>query len=248
MTGSGMEIFFELYESLPRQGPGNRASAERALALCAGLPPSPTVVDLGCGSGAQTLHLVELTGGHVTAMDSHAPLVEQLQATVDERGIGDRVRAIVGDMARPGFEPESLDLVWSEGALYFIGIEEALRLYADLVRPGGFFVFTDAVWLGPEPTAEVKASFEDYPGMGAVADLLETIDSSPWTLVDHFQLPEQAWWDDFYTPMERRLAEMREKYAGDEAALSILDTLDREPSMYREHASTFGYEFFVLRR
>jgi hypothetical protein len=34
-------IFLELYESLPRQGPGNRACAARALALCRDLPPAP---------------------------------------------------------------------------------------------------------------------------------------------------------------------------------------------------------------
>jgi len=46
-------IFFELYESLPRQGPGNRASAARAIAPCPDLPPRPDVLDLGCGAGGQ---------------------------------------------------------------------------------------------------------------------------------------------------------------------------------------------------
>lgn len=44
-------IFFELYESLPRQGPGNRDCAARALALCRDLPLAPGVLDLGCGVG-----------------------------------------------------------------------------------------------------------------------------------------------------------------------------------------------------
>lgn len=45
------EIFLELYESLPRKGPGNRAA--RALRLCVGLPRIPVIVDLGCGVGAK---------------------------------------------------------------------------------------------------------------------------------------------------------------------------------------------------
>ena len=53
MTSRAEQIFFEVFEPLPRQGPGNLASAERALALCADLPASPRVLDLGCGSGAQ---------------------------------------------------------------------------------------------------------------------------------------------------------------------------------------------------
>ena len=33
------EFFYSLYEGLPRQGPGNRACAARALASCLRLPP-----------------------------------------------------------------------------------------------------------------------------------------------------------------------------------------------------------------
>ena len=58
-------IFFELYESLPRQRPGNRACAERALDLCRELPPAPAILDLGCGVGGQTIHLTELTSGSI---------------------------------------------------------------------------------------------------------------------------------------------------------------------------------------
>lgn len=116
-------VFFELYESLPRQGPGNRACAARALALCCDLPPAPAVLDLGCGVGGQTLHLTELTSGSIVAVDSHAPSIERLHATVAMRGLIQRVRPLVGDMANPGLPPKSFDLVWSEGALYNIGIE-----------------------------------------------------------------------------------------------------------------------------
>jgi hypothetical protein len=42
------ELFFEVYEALPRQGPGNRVSTAKALALCRDLPVSPAVLDLGC--------------------------------------------------------------------------------------------------------------------------------------------------------------------------------------------------------
>jgi methylase of polypeptide subunit release factors len=73
------EIFLAVFESLPRQGPGSRACAERALSFCHELPPSPAVLDTGCGTGAQTLHLSELTGGTITAIDSHAPSIERLR-------------------------------------------------------------------------------------------------------------------------------------------------------------------------
>jgi SAM-dependent methyltransferase len=109
------EVFFEVYGRLPRPGPGNRGCAEKAVGLCRDLPPSPAVLDLGCGVGGQTLHLAELTDGSIVALDSHAPSIERLRGAVAERGLGKRVRPAVGDMAQPGMPPGRFDLIWSEG-------------------------------------------------------------------------------------------------------------------------------------
>jgi SAM-dependent methyltransferase len=242
------KLFFEVFEPLPRQGPGSHSSAARALDLCVGLPPSPAVLDLGCGAGAQTFHLVELTTGSIVAVDNHAPNIERLRAEVAERGLGERIHPLVGDIGKPEHEPGSFDLIWSEGALYNIGIEEALRLYHPVVKPGGTFAFTEAVWRKEDPPPEVKAAFEDYAGMGSARDALAKIEASNFSLVDHFTLPYEDWWDDFYTPMESRIEELRGKYAGDAEALAALSEIAREPEMHRRHSDYYGYEFFVVRR
>lgn len=242
-------IFFELYESLPRQGPGNRDCAARALALCRDLPPAGAVLDLGCGVGGQTLHLAGLTSGPIMAMDSHAPSIARLTARVAELGLSHRVTAVAGDMAQPGLPPASFDLVWSEGALYNIGIGNALRICHGLLRPGGYLAFTDAVWRRENPPPEVRACFDlDYPAMGRVPDILAAIGDSGFSLAGRFTLPDEAWWDDFYAPMERRITELRGRYAGDGEALAVLDMLAQEPAMHRSYSEYYAYEFFVLRR
>jgi SAM-dependent methyltransferase len=243
------EIFFELYEGLPRQGPGNRACTARALGLCRDLPQMPAVLDLGCGVGGQTLHLAELTKGSIVAIDNHAPSIERLRATAAQRGLGERIRPVIGDMARPGLRPESFDLIWSEGALYNIGIENALRICHGLLRSGGYLAFTDAVWRKENPPTEVKESFDlDYPTMGRVPDVLAAIGKTGFSLVGHFTLPDEAWWDGFYTPMERCIEELRGKYTGDAEALAVLDQLGQEPEMHRQYSDYYAYEFFVARR
>ncbi|MBN2467653.1 MAG: methyltransferase domain-containing protein [Deltaproteobacteria bacterium] len=242
-------IFFELYKSLPRQGPGNRACAARALALCRDLPPAPAVLDLGCGVGGQTLHLADLISGSIVALDSHAPSIERLRATVAVRRLAARIQPTVCDMAEPGLPPASFDLVWSEGALYNIGIEKALQICHGLLRPGGYLAFTDAVWRTENPPPDVKASFEgDYPTMGRVPDVLASIERCGFSLIDHFTLPDEAWWDDFYTPMEIRIEELRGKYRADDEALAVLDQLAQEPEMHRRYSDYYAYEFFVARR
>lgn len=242
-------IFLELYEALPRQGPGNFASAARALGLCRGLPAEPAVVDLGCGVGGQTLHLAALTGGTIVALDRHAPSVARLVAAAAGRGLSHRIRAVVGDLAAPGLAAGRFDLVWSEGALYAAGLDRALAACRDLLRPGGCLAFTDAVWRVDDPPPEVKASFDlDDPGMGRVPGVLAALARAGLELLGHFTLPDEAWWGDFYTPMERRLEVLRARYAGDAEAQAVLDQLAREPELHRRHGQTYAYEFFVARR
>lgn len=249
-TSRDWAIFLEVYESLPRQGPGNRACAARALALCQGLPASPAILDLGCGVGGQTLHLADLAPtGSIIALDRHAPSIERLRAAIAARGLASRVSAIVGDMAQAGLPPGRFDLVWSEGALYNLGLSQALRIAHDWLRPGGYIAFTDAIWRKADPPVEVKACFEaDYPTMGTLGDDLAAIRDGGFTLAGHFTLPDEAWWTDFYTPMEARIAELRRKYADDAEAMAILDPLAGEPEMHRRHSDYYAYEFFVARR
>lgn len=243
------EVFFEVYEALPRQGPGNRACAERALALCAELPPAPAVLDLGCGVGGQTLHLAELTAGPITAVDLHAPWIARLARTVAERGLAHRVRPLALDMGALPFAPASFDLIWSEGALYNLGLGRALPLACELLRPGGYLAFTDAVWRRADPPAAVRASFDfDYPTMGDVAAARAAIVGAGLDLLGHFTLPDEAWWEGFYTPMEARVAELRARYADDPEALAVLEIIAREPELHREHSDCYAYEFFVARR
>jgi ubiquinone/menaquinone biosynthesis C-methylase UbiE len=56
-----MQFFYEIYEAMPRQGPGDRASTERALSLLPPVTNQHRVLDIGCGTGAQTLDLARAT-------------------------------------------------------------------------------------------------------------------------------------------------------------------------------------------
>lgn len=248
MTSRSQEVFFEVFEKLPRQGPGNLACTRRALDFCQGLATPPRILDLGCGSGAQSLDLAQLTGGSILAIDLHAPLVERLRSQLQSQGLSERVEARVADMSALNLPAASFDLVWSEGALYNLGLERALAISKDLLRSGGYLAFTEAVWRTSEPPIEAREAFADYPAMSRVDDVLHLAEKFGWDLMGHFELPDEAWWQDFYHPMERRIGELREQYAGDKERLEALEMVAQEPEMHRRCGHTYGYEFFILRK
>ena len=61
-------------------------------------------------------------------------------------------------------------------------------------------------------------------------------------------MPPEAWWDDFYTPMERIIEEFLGKYADDPEALEILKQLALEPAAHRKNSDYYNYEFFITRK
>jgi hypothetical protein len=84
--------------------------------------------------------------------------------------------------------------------------------------------------------------------MGWLDDDVAAIRECGFELLGHFTLPDEAWWEDFYGPMELHIAELRVKYTGYAEAAAILDQLAAEPEMHRRHSDVYAYEFFVARR
>ena len=119
-------LFFELFSRLPRQGPGNTACTRRALGLVPGFGPRTRVLDIGCGTGAQTLVLADSSPSRILAIDNHPPFIDALNRKARRVGISDRLEARVADMRSLDFADGSFDLIWCEGAIYNVGVEAGL--------------------------------------------------------------------------------------------------------------------------
>lgn len=243
-----MDLFFELFDGLPRQGPGDPASTRRALGLLPPLGPRARVLDVGCGTGGATLPLARHTAARLTALDRHGPFVLELRRQARAAGLADRLQAVVGDMARIGFRSGSFDAVWCEGAAYVLGIEPALRAWRELLRPGGHVALTDSCWLAPDRPPECAAFWQsEYPAMTDVAGVLAAAGRAGYSLVGHFTLPDAAWWSDYYDPLGRNLAAFAARHAGQPEALELAASVGREIDARRRFAPWYGYVFFVLR-
>jgi ubiquinone/menaquinone biosynthesis C-methylase UbiE len=148
--------FYAIFETLPRQGPGDRDATLRALGCLPPLTSRHRVLDIGCGSGTQTLDLARATDAHITAVDNHAPFVEILKNQLAQRGLGHRVSPELGDMADLRFPDESFDVIWSEGAVFIIGFDRALSIWRRLLRPQGHMVISEMCWLRDDPPVEAR--------------------------------------------------------------------------------------------
>jgi hypothetical protein len=64
--------------------------------------------------------------------------------------------------------------------------------------------------------------------------------------IDHFTLPPEAWWDEYYTPLEQRMACLAP--TADSELVAVIDETRREIALFRSYGDSYGYVFYLLRR
>ena len=242
-------LFFEIHEGLPREGPGGSQSTRKAFSMLEDLPPKPRILDIGCGPGMQTLDLINLTNGTLVAIDNHQPYLDVLQEKVIREGLSDRVHIQNRDMFDLGFAKNTFDVIWAEGSIYIIGLEKGLRTWKPFLKNGGYFAFTEVSWLKTEPPDELQNFWESaYPAMQTIEGNFEIIKKTGNQLVGNFTLPESDWWENYYIPLENKLAGFREKYKGDKDAILYAEIEQAEIDLYRKYSAYYGYVFYIVRK
>ena len=242
-----MDYFLEVYASLPRAGPGSDELTRRAFEMIPLLPESPRILDVGCGPGMQTVELLRSCAGTVVALDFLPEMIDRTNTEADSAGVSDRLETVVQNMKEMTFPASSFDVIWSEGAIYNLGFEAGLREFRRFLRPGGYVAVSEAVWLKPHPPTQAVEFWRDYPEIDTVAAKLKVIKRIGYEVLGHFVFPGSAWTDQYYDPMEKRIAEKEKDWVGIPEAEAVLCEARNEISVFRQHSDYFSYAFFIMR-
>ncbi len=242
--------FLELFGALPRQGPGLPEATRAVLELVPELPAAPRIIDAGCGSGASTLVLADaLPRASILAVDVLDILLDRLGAALVDAGFEDRVEPRRTSMAAIVEPPASVDLIWSEGAIYTVGIEPALRHWRPLLRPGASVVFSQLCWWVPEgerPPALVEFFAREYPDLSDEAEVVALVESLGFACLATRRLAREGWLRDYYDPLARRCEALRP--GASPAMAEIIAAAEAEIAAFAQNRGHDGYTFFVLRR
>lgn len=242
-----MDIHEELYEDLEKASPERLSFTRKAFRLLPRLE-RPRILDAGCGRGDVTIELARLGGGEVFGIDRDDRALEIFRERIRDEGLDKRVHAIHGSFLDMDFDPESFDIVWAEGSLHIVGLEAGLLALRRFIRPGGFLVVHEMVWIRPDPPTQVIERWGGrFPGIPGIDEFIEMAAKHKLSIEDRLAFTDDFWGRNYYDPLERRIALLREKYSDNRKALAILDREQSEVDRYRACARWVGSCFFILK-
>jgi ubiquinone/menaquinone biosynthesis C-methylase UbiE len=245
-----MELLEDFYTNLPRQGPGSEQDTQRAL-LLTGLQPNPDlqIADIGCGTGAQTICLARATGAKVVAVDILEGFLERLRSLASAEGLSDRISTLRNSMDNLPFEEESLDLIWSEGAIYNMGFARGVRAWMRFLKPGAFLAVSEITWLSGQRPQEVELYWkEQYPEIDTASAKIRVLEDCGLMPIGYFPLRESSWTANYYRHVEANIAPFLARHPHSDTAQALAAENRLEMDLYARYKDYFSYGFYVARK
>jgi SAM-dependent methyltransferase len=182
-------------------------------------------------------------------IDTHQPYLDRLSKEVEQAGLTGRVRGVNSSILEMNLPNESFDIIWADGSICIIGFERGLRRWRRFIKPKGFLAVHEMTWLRPDPPQEVHDYWKTlYPGVAMIQEKIAQIGVCGYDLLRLFTLPDDAWWYEYYGPLEERIRGLRKKYVDDPTALAQLEEEQEEIDMYRKCLKWYGSVFFIMQK
>jgi len=153
--------------------------------------------------------------------------LNRLNKRIQEEGLSNRVFTKNCSLFDIDFPDETFDIIWAEGSIHIVGFERGLKEWRHLLKSGGFLVVHDGV-------KEVSNKLNKIPDFG-------------YKLINHFILPDDAWWINYFKPLEQLIKEWRKKAKSTES-LSILERYQNEVNVFKMNPKENVSAFYIFQK
>lgn len=245
-----LDLIIDLHKKEERQGPGSSNDTIRALSLIdLSKNKDISVADIGCGTGGQTITLAQQINGQISAVDLFPAFLEELNQRAKALGLDDKINTLESSMEDLPFDQASLDLIWSEGAIYNMGFEAGIKKWRDYLKPNGYLSVSEITWITNSRPAEIEDFWnKEYPEIDVASRKISILEENGYTLVGYFYLSEDSWMENYYKPIASHFSAFLDRHDNTELAKSVVKAYQGEIEMYKSFKEYFSYGFYIAQK
>ena len=244
-----IELIVDFHKDALRLGPGGDKETEKALGFIAHLDEQSKIIDIGCGTGAQTMTLAKNTSGKIVAIDLFPAFLGKLDEKIRAQNLENRVKTEVVSMSELPYPDQEFDLIWAEGSIYNIGFAKGLKEWRRLLKPGGYIAVSEISWLTQTRPPEVDQYWNAiYAEIDTVSNKTAVIEANGYVPVAHFVLSEYCWTENYYQPILDRSEAFLEKYNYSEEVKEFIEAGREEAAIYERFKEYYSYVFYIAKK
>jgi ubiquinone/menaquinone biosynthesis C-methylase UbiE len=245
-----LELIIDLHSNSERQGPGGDQDTLKELSMM-NLPADRKlkIADIGCGSGGQTITLAQHLNAEITAVDLFPAFLDELNDKAGRFGLSEKIDSHSGSMEELPFENESLDIIWSEGAIYNMGFERGIKKWKSYLKTGGYLAVSEITWIRNSRPKEIEEFWTaEYPEIAPASEKIRLLEANGYILSGYFYLSPESWLENYYIPMENRLESFLNRNGNSDLAKKVADDSRAEIEQYRKFKDYYSYGFYIARK
>ena len=244
-----MNLICDFFSTTERQEPGSPEVTLKALSFIDNLTDKSLIADIGSGTGGQTAVLAAHAPGHIIGLDSFPGFIDRFNRNAEKLNLQNKMEGIVGSMDNLPFQPEELDLIWSEGAIYNIGFKRGLNEWRKYLKPGGYLAVSESSWLTEKRPAEIHAyGTKVFPEMDTIPNKVAQVLKAGYTPAATFILPAACWTEHYFAPLGKAAELFLSKHAGNKTAEELVAFQRYDEALYRKYKEFYGYVFYIAKK
>jgi ubiquinone/menaquinone biosynthesis C-methylase UbiE len=190
--------------------------------------PSPSILDIGCGSGIPTVQLAIISKGKVIAVDIDRKALQKLKEKIKILHLSGHITPVRRSLHKLRFKNNTFDIIWAEGSVTDIGFEKALKKWRRFIKTGGFLVIHDEI--------------NDYKKK------ITRIPEYHFTLIHHFIIQERVWLKEYFIPLKQRIIELQAHYKNKQGIMKILKQEEEEINLFTKTPEKLASLFYIMQK
>ena len=95
------------------------------------------------------------------------------------------------------------------------------------------------------PETVVQYMKNVYSGIKTESENIDLINSAGFEVFNVRRLPEKAWWDNYYDPLQEKIRMLKD--SSDQVMQGVIDETEEEMQFFKEHLNDVGYTYYMMR-